>query len=410
LLGGAFTVYNNANRSHVARINADGLLDAVFDPGSGPDSTVADLQIDPDGKVVIGGDFNTVQGVFLNRVARLLSNGQVDRTFSLPLGVAAEVSTIVRQPDGKILIGGMFVSTDAALRNHIARLNVDGTVDVGFNPGSGADGNVNAIALQPDGKILIGGAFTKVDSSSRYGLARLNADGTVDTSFNFSGGGAYNGPVQDILLQADNSIIIVGNFTSYNSVPRARVAKINPDGSLDSSFDPGDGPNRIVYGIARQPQDGKFIIVGDFTTVAGVNRSRIARLNTDGTHDVGFKPGAGANDAVLAVVIQPTDGRILIGGRFTQFDNVSRNHLARLNNDKSFITPQPVSFTGITATGGQLQLSAATQPGFSYTLESSTDLGTPWQQEQTVVARSATTIFNIDPTERHAFFRIRREQ
>lgn len=409
LIGGAFTTYNNQNRSHLARIDGDGGLDSSFDPGNGPDATVADIAVDPENKLIIGGGFNTVAGTLLNRVARLLPTGQVDPGFSLPLGLNAEVSQVVRQPDSKILIGGMFDMASAAGRNHIARLNADGTVDVGFNPGTGADGNVTAIALQPDGKILVGGLFSQINGTTRRGIARLNADGSLDNSFNPAGAGALGGGVQDILLLADGSIVITGDFTSYNNVNRSRVARLKADGSLDETFNPGVGPNRVVYAVARQ-EDGKFVIVGDFTSVSGATRTRVARLNADGSHDTEFRPGNGPNDAVLAVAIQPDDQRIVIGGRFTEVDNVPRAHIARLNNDKGFIELQPVNFSSVTLASGQFQMIATTQAGFSYVLESTSTLGGPWKQEQTVVAEGSSTVFSVDPSEQHQFFRIRSAQ
>jgi uncharacterized delta-60 repeat protein len=409
LVGGNFTAYNGTNRSHIAEIDLDGALDQDFDPGVGPDGPVAEIEIDPEGKLIIGGGFGTVDHSVLRRIARLLPNGQADPAFTLPLGLDAEVSEIVRQPDGKIVIGGMFDNASEARRNHIARLNSDGQVDVDFNPGTGTDGDVDALALQPDGKILVGGSFAFVNGAQRRGIARLNSDGTLDTSFNTSGIGAVGGGVEDILLLDDGRIIIAGGFTTYNGSDRGRVAALKPDGTLDDTFNPGAGANNVIYAIARQ-SDGKFIIAGDFTSVAGVNRNRIARLNTDGTHDTGFKPGNGANDAVLSVAIQPDDGRILLGGRFTEVDNIARNHIARLNNDKGFITPQPVTLGSVLESGGQLQFTAATQAGFSYTLESASDVSGEWKQQQTVVAQGATTVFSVDPTERYQFFRIRREQ
>jgi uncharacterized delta-60 repeat protein len=314
---------------------------------------------------------------------------------------------VVRQPDGKVLIGGTFDVVDAAILNHIARLNADGTVDIAFNPGGGTDGNVTALALQPDGKILVGGLYSRLDGVFKAGLVRLNPNGTVDNGFNTTGAGAVGGAVQDILVLTNGQIVIVGDFTSYNGTNRTRVARINADGALDTTFDVGAGPNSTVYAVAQQ-SDGKPIIVGDFTTVAGANRSRIARLNANGSHDDGFKPG-GANDSILSVAIQPEDGRILIAGRFTQVDNEPRSRIARLNNDKSFIETKDVVFGSITKVGDKLQLTVETQVGFSYTLESSLTLSGSWKSEQTVIAQGSTVVFEVPPSQAHQFFRVRRD-
>src|SRR4029079_10718892 len=128
--------------------------------------------------------------------------------------------------------------------------------------------------------------------------------------------------------------------------PRSRIVRLNPDGSLDLAFNPGAGPNRIVYALAPQ-SDGKVIIAGDFTSIASTPRNYIARLNLDGSHDSAFDPGAGADDTVLAVTLQPQDSKILIAGRFTQFDGQPRARIARLNNDTVLSNPLATTFAPI---------------------------------------------------------------
>jgi uncharacterized delta-60 repeat protein len=332
-------------------------------------------------------------------------SGIADQSFSLPLGFNAEVSEAVLQPDGKIVIVGMFDIASAAARNRIARLNSDGTVDITFNPGSGADASVHAVALQGDGRILVGGAFSTINGSSRRGVARLNANGSVDSSFNPGGVGAVGGAVHDLLLLENGQMLIVGDFTSYNGVPRNRVALLNADGTLDQSFNPGSGPNRVVYTVARQ-RDGKFLIGGDFTTVSGANRNRIARLNADGSHDAEFRPGSGANAAVLDIEVQPQDGRILVAGRFTEFDNVARNRIARLNNDRGFITVQPVSFTSASRVNGHVRFTISSQPGLTYTLQAASEFGPYWTAVANQVATGSSTTFQVVPSERHQYFRV----
>lgn len=408
LIGGEFTVFNGENRSRVARLNADASVDQGFDPGVGPNGAVADIEADPDGRLILGGNFNTVNGSLLNRVARLRPDGSLDASFSLPLGLNAEVSEVVRQPDGKFIIGGMFDLASAAGRNHIARLNADGTVDISFNPGVGADDDVHAIVLQADGKIVIGGAFATVNGVSRRGIARLNADGSVDGSFNSGGVGAFGGPVHDIVALDGGKMLIVGDFTSYNGVNRTRAALLNEDGSLDASFDPGAGPNRAIYAAARQP-DGKFIIVGNFSSVAGATRNGVARLNANGTHDVAFKPGNGANGPVLAVAIQPEDGKIVLGGRFTEFANLPHGYIVRLNNDRQFIRPRDIVFEPVQRVNGYLRFTISSQAGFTYTLQAQSELGGAWRSVATEAATGSTVSFNVTPSEQFEFFRVVRE-
>jgi hypothetical protein len=115
------------------------------------------------------------------------------------------------------------------------------------------------------------------------------------------------------------------------------------------------------------------------------------------------------NGSVLAILIQPADGKILVAGRFTSVDNESRPFIARLNNDKAFVQNRPVTFTPVVRAGGQLRLTVNTQPGFTYTLESSDNPRGAWVRGQSVVADSSILTFTPPATERNRFFRVRRE-
>jgi uncharacterized delta-60 repeat protein len=187
-----------------------------------------------------------------------------------------------------------------------------GSLDTSFDPGSGANSVVWAIAEQPDGKILIGGDFTIYNGAPRNRIARLNSDGSLDAGFN-PGSGANN-DVRAMAVQPDGKILIGGWFTIYNGAPRNYMARLNSDGSLDTGFDPGSGANEFLYVVALQP-DGKILIGGEFTIYNGAPRNYIARLNSDGSLDTSFDPGSGANEWVWAMAVQP-DGKILIGRRF----------------------------------------------------------------------------------------------
>jgi uncharacterized delta-60 repeat protein len=330
IIGGFFTSYNGTERNRIARLNADGSLDATFNPGTGANENVRITALQPDGKIIIGGFFTSYNGTERSRIARLNADGSLDATFNPGSGANNTVMTIALQPDGKVIIGGNFSSINGTARSCIARLNSDGSLDTTFNPGSGANSASSFIftsALQSDGKIIIGGFFTSYNGTPLNYIARLNADGTLDSTFN--SGTGLNGPVGAIALQPDEKIIITGTFTTYNGVSRGCIARLNSDGSLDMTFNPGGaGANFTIAGTAIQP-DGKIVIVGDFTNYNGYGRNKIARLNTDGTVDTGFDPGAGAEGSILTTAIQ-SDGLILIGGEFGSFNNIGRNRIARL--------------------------------------------------------------------------------
>ena len=161
-------------------------------------------------------------------------------------------------------------------------------------------------------------------------MARLNSDGTLDTSFNSEGTGAGT-VVNGVAVQPDGKILIVGNFTSYNGTTRNRVARLNSDGTLDTSFNPGTGAGAVVNAVVVQ-DDGKVIIGGDFVSVNGVARVRVARLNTDGSVDTSYGSTVGASAVVNALALQ-SDGKLIIGGSFASYNGLPRNRIARLSKD-----------------------------------------------------------------------------
>jgi uncharacterized delta-60 repeat protein len=277
VIGGAFAQVNSTACSNIARVNANGSLDTGFDPGAGVTGTDAYLnavKLQSDGKPVIGGVFTGVGGTLRNNIARLTITGTLDTTFDPGAGTNGEVAAIAIQPsDGQALIGGWFTTVNGSTHNRLARLDTNGSVDSAFTPD--VNGPVLAIVVQPDNKILIGGTFTMTNSTARNRIARLNADGTLDTTFD-PGAGASN-EVDAIALQSNGKIVIGGKFTTVGGAGRARVARLYANGALDTGFDPGDGASYTVYATTLQP-DGKLLIGGGFQTVGGVSRNRIARL------------------------------------------------------------------------------------------------------------------------------------
>ena len=202
-------------------------------------------------------------------VARLNADGTLDTSFGNPNALAATRSGVV-QPDGRIVIGGAFDSVGGVTRNFIARLNANGTLDTAFNPN--ANGPVDAVVLQPDGRIVIAGEFTMVGGVTRNRIARVNANGTLDTGFNPN----LNDLVQSTALQADGKIIVGGWFTRVGDVTRMSLARLNANGSLDATFGAVD-MNGVLVSVALQG-DGKILMGGNFSTVNGATRGSFARL------------------------------------------------------------------------------------------------------------------------------------
>lgn len=351
LVAGELTAYDGVTRNGIARLNADGSLDTAFDPGDGPEFQIYCMAVQPDGKILVGGQFNEFDGVAANMIVRLNPDGSVDNSFDTGGGADWIILSIKLQSDGKILIGGNFLEFDGVPRSGIARLNADGSLDTSFDPGaglgstSGATG-ISAFLIQSDGRILIGGSFTSYDGVPRNSIARIHADGALDTSFD-PGDGAQFGfvGVSDMALLPDGKIILGGDFTLYDGVFRSYLARVNTDGSLDASFVPGTGPDSWVNAIALQP-DGKVVVGGFFNSFDDVLRNSLLRVNADGTLDAGFDTGTGmalVDEIVFDLVLQP-DGRVFAAGEFTVYDGTPRNHIVRVQG--GVITSVPMGTTG----------------------------------------------------------------
>ena len=360
LIGGYFTTYNGTPAKNIARLNADNTLDATFITGTGLDSIyptyINSIVRQPDGKLLIGGVFESYNGTTCENIARLNSNGTIDAAFSAGTysGTDAAVNTIVIQSNGKILLGGAFGNCKGYIRNQIASLNANGSFDTGFYPyfvnGNGPDNLVTAITTLPDGTMFVGGYFETYNGIAVKNFAKLKADGTIDPTFN--PGTGPNSGVQKILVLPSNKIMIVGDFTSYNGITANRIARLNADGTLDTTFNMGgSGSPSAIHTIALQA-DGKMIIGGDFYNYNGSPGDFIARINANGSKDTSFNNRPGGS--VWSLLIQ-ADGKIIVGGTFATYnDTVPTGAIIRLNSDSTLDTTFNTGGTG--ATGGGFQV------------------------------------------------------
>lgn len=328
LVGGNFTSYNGETQNKIIRLNTDGTHDTTFNTGTGFNDHVYAIAYQPNGKIFVGGEFTSYNGQTRNRIVRLNTNGSLDTTFDIGTGFSGGVETIVVQPDGKIIVGGGFTFFNGELRWRIARLNNDGSLDTTFGIETSFNSYVNTLAIQPDGKIIAGGAFTSYNGQGRSKIVRINEDGSLDTSFTIGTG--FNFAVEAIALQPDGKIVVGGQFFKYNGEDRKYITRLNPDGSLDDSFSVGTGFGNSAYTIALQT-DGKILVGGSFERYNGQSQNKIARLNIDGTLDTSVITGTRFNDEVSTIALD-NNGKILAGGMFTTYNGQSRNHIARLQN------------------------------------------------------------------------------
>ncbi len=316
--GGAFEVVNGIARNRIARLNSDGTLDLGFGTTTGgANDAVQAMDRQSDGRILVGGSFTTFNGANRSRIARLNLDGTTDMGFDPGSGVDGTVFAVAESSVNgtrRLLAAGAFTVADGAPRARIARFLDNGELDVSFQPGAGANGAVYALAVQPDGKILVGGEFTQFNGVNRSGIARLNSDGSLDLAFTPS----CDGVVRAIALQNDDRILVGGTFTQVNGAPRTRLARLFSDGSLDATFEPGTGPNGTVRTLVVQG-DTRILVGGEFTMASGVTRGGLTRLNPDGSVDPTINFGYGANGFVAAILSQPNDGRIVLGGGFTEY-------------------------------------------------------------------------------------------
>ncbi len=383
IIAGDFTTYNGQIANRILRINANGSIDANFDAIAGANNSISSTSIQPNGKVLVVGSFTNFNGLAINRIVRLNANGSIDNTFSVGLGSNASINHVKYQSNNKILISGYFTSFNGLVKNRICNLNDDGTIDSNFDVGTGLDEGVTSTYTQTDGKIIVVGYFKNCNNISKNNIVRLNVDGSIDNSFipvfgpnnvikttnlingklivsgdftlydytsrnritqiNYDGtidtnafvlGTGVNGDVNISVIQIDGKILIGGNFTAVNGFTKSKMARLNANGSLDNAFISGLGfDNGTVEAIAIQ-NDGKIIVGGSFRFFNGISRRGICRLNVDGSLDANFIVGTGVNNYINTVSIQ-SDGKIIIAGLFQDYNEFPRRNIARLNPDGS---------------------------------------------------------------------------
>ena len=359
LIGGNFFNYNGTSTNYLTRLNADGSKDTSFNNGgTGPNSTVLAIKLQPDGKILIGGVFSSYNGVSDYSIVRLNPNGTLDPTFTFDVTFTGyyppiKINTFALQPDGKILVGGY---NDFSL----FRLNSNGVKDNSFvtnNYSNFPQINyyVSSIDLQPDGKIIAGGQYA---SNHNAYLARFNVNGTNDTTWNqnaigthgFTGAGP-NGPVRVVKVQPDGTILIAGEFNSYTTnetfTTTGYLARLNSIGEVDPLFNPAViTADNYIMDLIQQP-DGKLVVTGGFTTYGGNTAKHFARLNADGSFDPAFNVGAGPTapgNNILIYKIAPTLNyeKIMVAGNYINFNNIQRTNIARLYNNTHAATTNAV--------------------------------------------------------------------
>lgn len=319
------------------------LVDSTFVIGTGADGIVEQVLQQPDGKILICGNFTTFNGQPKAYVARLNNNGSVDTSFTANPGYWTRHMAL--QADGKIVIGGFFTTVEGQKRNRIARLNPNGSLDTSFNVGAGCegvlgvavDGNPDPFVMWcevlPTGRILAVGNFTNYNTTQAWGIIAIKPDGSRDTAFDIGGNGLDSwGRV--IKPLANGQIMVGGWFQNYRGKTSNRIVRINSDGSPDNSFNAFYGDRTAIYTIVEQP-NGQLITAGHSLNFEGLFTREVVRLNIDGSVDQSW-PGS-TDEKTESLLLLP-NGKVVVGGNFTKVNGQPRKGLARFNEDGTLDT------------------------------------------------------------------------
>lgn len=354
IIGGIFNKYNNVSAKHLMRLNTDLTQDTSFPAlGTLPDPPY-DFKVLSNDKIIVVGTFTSVNGTSTGKgVARLNADGTVDTSFNVGgvgIGVNDRVLSCAIQSDGKILLGGGFIRSynGVPVRNMI-RLNVDGSLDTSFvypyTYELGTFGSIHTINVTTDDKLIVSGNYS-TEPGGQVNLFQLNTDGSLDENFvKATVGQQYYrdtnycssciAPIQNVVLQSDGKILVVGAFNSYLKYVRKNMARLQSNGAMDLQFAPPLA-NRVINDVVIEP-DGKFIIAGEFTTLQGFTHAKLARLNANGTRDASFSSGSGPTHTSIPAPMpsvmdlnRQVDGKVIVSGIFSHYNGISATNITRI--------------------------------------------------------------------------------
>lgn len=311
----------------------------AFNPGTA--GSVKAILVQPDGQILLSGSFDAIGGQTHSYIGRVSANGTVDQEFNPQVTgtIPTVVGCMALQSDGKILLGGSFNKLCGQSRTDIGCITSDGSLDASFNPTvfGGLGYCVSSILVGADGKILVGGSFTSLAGQPRGCLGRLNSDGSLDANFTADLGGSFCA-VSALVRQPDGKILVGGSFNKLGGLAHTNLARIGANDVVDSTFNPDFHYSSGSISDMALQSDGKVVIVGSFTYLGGQPRTGIGRLNSNGTVDTNFNPVvAGGDLCVNCVVVQP-DGKIVVGGGFDHLAGHPCNSLGRLNPGGTYDT------------------------------------------------------------------------
>lgn len=408
LVGGYWDRFNGQPSRGFARLTPSGAIDDEFSPALtntffGTNLSVSGILRQPDGKLVVS---------WHGGIDRLNADGSIDPTFVHPAGITG--ARLAIQSTGKILAWGVPPINGG---ESLTRLNPDGSVDTAFARGQRSYGGaIYHVAVQSDDKILVVGELRYLENNvtkrvSTNGITRLNADGSTDTTFNSPVNYSTDTPaIRGIGLQPGGKIVLVGSFTKLaGNTNLFGIARLNADGALDSTFKPGRGVRNVIgagsflfpidgsINTVKCLPDGKMFIGGIFSTYSGVGRTNLARLNIDGTLDTGFNSGSQHTDSSIDLLEMAGDGKLYIAGFFTKVGQTPRARLARVAGS----APQPTLKPAITTQPANRSIALGGSTTFTIAANNATTYAWLFTGEQLPVISAAavadlTNVFNAN--------------
>jgi uncharacterized delta-60 repeat protein len=346
---GYFTQFNTVATNRIIRLNLDGTRDTSFNIGSGFNNSTYGIVQQTDGKYVIVGTFTSYNGVTANRIIRLNLDGSVDTSFNTGSGFNDMATEIAIQSDNKVIIIGTFTSYNGSSINRIIRLNSDGTRDTSFNPGSGFMYNyiVNGLGVLSNGQIIVAGSFDRYNGVLCPMMIKLNSNGTRDTSFQYTNNGTTSIGTIHITLDLINGTDKITIATYDNSTNTSALERYLYNGYLDTVILSGSSTNSVndyihaIHLLQSNPVD-LYLLSGTFTELrtssGNIPANGIIRIDSNGNKDNTFNYGTGFSDygsniVGASVIIFQSNGKYLLGGDFTAYNDTTADRIVRLNQD-----------------------------------------------------------------------------
>ena len=330
VVAGSFTSFNGTDAGRVLRLLENGAVDPGFDAGTGANGDIKAIEILPDQRILLGGQFTSFNGTASRGLVLLLPDGSVDGSFVSGFtsdGFSVGVTCLESLPGGAIMVGGYFTNYAGSPAGRYAFITPSGAPAAGYAPGAGADSHVFDIDVLANGKILLCGFFDVVAGHPSACVARLNANGSVDTTF---GTGSQLGTVAySVEGQADGKVIVGGNFSDFFGLGQRYLGRLNPNGQLDGTYLGNTGPNLNVYGLTLDPE-GRLLIAGQFSEYRGETMPGIGRLLPDGTSDPSFSFDRTASASFIQEYPVDAWGSVLCYGWSNFFSDAGKVNLLRL--------------------------------------------------------------------------------